>query len=106
MLEPGLDLHEWQTRWEELVEAFAEAPEETLPEMARFVEQMLVERNFQLDDPVTAEGQDPDIVRQFLAARALTRLAEAGQAEPEDVGTAFEGFRDIYDYIVNDRAPP
>ena len=106
MVEPGLDLHEWQTRWQELVDAFAETPEETLPELARFVEQMLVERDYQLDEPVTVEGEDPDIVRQFFDARDLTRLVEAGKHDAEDVETAFESFRDIYDYIVEDRAPP
>jgi hypothetical protein len=106
MVEPGLDLHEWQTRWEELQEEFADAPDETLPELARFVQQMLTERGFELDEPVTVEGEDPDIVRQFLDARELTSLVEAGEGNAEDVETAFESFRDIYDYLVADRAPP
>jgi hypothetical protein len=38
LTEPGLDLHEWQTRWQELEDAFAEAPDETIPEMVRFGE--------------------------------------------------------------------
>jgi hypothetical protein len=105
MVEPGLDLHEWVTRWTELEEAFAEAPDQTLPEMARFVEQMLRERKFQLDEPVTLEGEDPDIVRQFFAARRLARLVESGVGGAEDVQAAYEGFRDIYDYIVQDRRP-
>jgi hypothetical protein len=106
MVEPGLDLHEWQTRWQELEDAFADSPEETLSEMGRFIEQMLVARGFQLNEPVTAEGEDPDIVRQFLAARELARLAEHGESDPEDVEAAIEGYRDIYEYLVADRAPP
>jgi hypothetical protein len=106
MDEPGLDLHEWVTRWEELEEEFADDPEEALPELARFTEELLVERGFQLDEPVTAQGEDPDVVRQFLAARQLARLVEAGRGDAEDVQTAFEGFRDIYDYVVTDRAAP
>jgi hypothetical protein len=106
MVDPGLDLHEWQTRWQELEDAFADSPEQTLSEMGRFIEQMLAERGFQLDEPVTAEGEDPDIVRQFLAARELARVAEQGEAEPEDVETALEGYREIYEYLVTDRAPP
>jgi hypothetical protein len=106
MVEPGLDLHEWQTRWQELEDAFADSPEETLSEMGRFIEQMLIARGFQLNEPVTAEGVDPDIVRQFLAARELARLAEQGEADPEDVVSALEGYRDIYEYLVTDRAAP
>jgi hypothetical protein len=104
--EPGLDLHEWETRWQELLDAFAESPEDTLPEVARFVEALLVERGYQLDEPVTVEGEDPDIARAFLAARQLARLVEAGRGHAEDVQTAFESLRDIHDYVVTDRAPP
>jgi hypothetical protein len=95
MVDPGLDLHEWQTRWQELEDAFADSPE-----------QMLAARGFQLDEPVTVGGEDPDIVRQFVAARELARLVEQGEAEPEDVEIAVEGYRDIYEYLVMDRAPP
>jgi hypothetical protein len=59
-----------------------------------------------LTSPVTVEGEDPDIVRQFVAARELARLVEQGEAEPEDVEIAVEGYRDIYEYLVMDRAPP
>lgn len=56
MQEPGLDLHEWETRWQELQDLAADAPDETLPE----------------------------IVRQV----------------------ALENLREIYEYLVTDRAPP
>jgi hypothetical protein len=102
--EPGLDLHEWQTRWAELEDAFADAPDETLPEITRFLEEMLVERGYQLDEPVTVEGED--VVGEFLLLRDLAREVEAGQGEPEDIQTAFEGFRELYEYVVEDRAAP
>jgi hypothetical protein len=106
MYEPGLDLHEWETRWQELQDAAADAPDEALPEIVRFVQQMLGERNFQADEPVTAEGEDPDVARDFLAARDLARRAEAGTVEPEDVEVALENLREIYEYLVTNRAPP
>jgi hypothetical protein len=104
--EPGLDLHEWQTRWQELQDAAAEDPEAALPEIARFVQQMLVERRYQLDEPVTAGGEDPDIVRDYLAAREVADLVVAGPAEPEDVMVALENLSEIYEYLVADRRPP
>lgn len=106
MVEPGLDLHEWETRWQELQDAAEDAPAETLPEIVRFVEQMLTERGFDLSEPVTAEGEDPDIVRDFLAARDLTRRCEAGLGGPGDVAAALENLREIYEYLHTDRAPP
>jgi hypothetical protein len=105
-IEPGLDLHEWETRWQELQELAAEAPDETLPEIVRFVEHMLRERRYDLDNPVVVEGEDRDIVADFLSAREIADTVEAGAAEPEDVIVALENLREIYDYVVSDRRPP
>jgi hypothetical protein len=96
--EPGLDLHEWRTRWEELDEALAET--------VRLIEEMLVERGFQLDEPITAEGEDPEIAKRFLSARETARLVDEGEADPEDVATAIDDLRGIYEYLISDRAPP
>jgi hypothetical protein len=105
-MEPGLDLHEWETHWQELQEAAADAPDETLSELVRFVGQMLAERAFQLDEPVTAEGEDADMIRSFLAARDVAEAVETREAEPEDVAAALEDLEEIHDYLVSDRAPP
>jgi hypothetical protein len=105
MTEPGLDLHEWATRWSELEEAAAEDAAGSLPEMNRLLEEMLAERGIQLDEPVT-EGEDPDLVRQFLAAREITRLAEAGDVDPGDVGAAIEGYRALYEHFSTEHPAP
>jgi hypothetical protein len=104
--EPGLDLHEWETQWEQLQDESVDDPEQTLPELVRLVELMLRERGFQLDEPVTAEGHDADVVRDFLAARELAAAAQTGSADPEDVEVALEDLREIHDYITQDRAAP
>jgi hypothetical protein len=106
MTEPGLDLHEWETRWAELQGAVADDPVEALVERVRFVQQVLEARGFQLDEPVTAEGVDLDIVRDFLAAREIAAAAEAGGTDRDDVATALDDLQEIYDYILNDRVPP
>jgi hypothetical protein len=104
MTEPGLDLHEWETRWAELQDAVADDPSEALAEMVDVVQHVLEERGFQLDEPVTAEGEDPDVVRSFLAAREIT--AGSRGAGRDDVATALENLQEIYDYVVHDRASP
>jgi uncharacterized protein (UPF0297 family) len=106
MSEPGLDLHEWETRWAELQELAEGAPDEALPEIVRAVEQMLTERGYDLENPVVTDGEDPDLVRDFLAAREIARAAERGEVEPEDIETALEDLAEIHDYLVEDRAPP
>jgi hypothetical protein len=105
VLEPGLDLHEWETRWQELQELAADEPDHALPEIVRLIEQMLVERHYDLKNPVVMEGEDPDIVRDYLAAKEIATATEAGGADPEDVATALENLVEIHDYLVEDRRP-
>jgi hypothetical protein len=102
--EPGLDLHEWETRWQELQELAAESPSETLPELADLISQMLAERGYDVDDPVAVEGED--IVRDFLGARELVAACQAGSASPGDVAAALENLREIHDYLIEERAAP
>jgi hypothetical protein len=106
MTEPGLDLHEWETRWAELQELAEGAPDEALPEIVHAVEQMLRERGYDLENPVAVEGEDPDLVRDFLAAREIARAAERGEMEREDIETALEDLAEIHDFLVEQRAAP
>ncbi len=106
MVEPGLDLHDWTTRWEQLEEAAHDSPDEAATEMGRLIEEMLRDRGFQLDEPVTLEGDEPGIVKQYLAAREIGLLIDGGEADPGDVAAAIEGYREIYQYVIEDRAPP
>ena len=103
---PGSDLYEWETRWEELQDAIAEDAAQALPEVVRFVEEMLRDRSFDIDEPVTAEGDDADIIRNYLAARELAAAAEQGSADPDDIEAALDNLREIYEYITEDRSPP
>jgi uncharacterized protein (UPF0297 family) len=106
MIEPGLDLHEWETRWAELQELAETAPDEALPEIVRAVGEMLTERGYDLENPVVVESEDPDLVRDFLAARDIARAAEAGQIEREDIETALEDLAEVHDFLVEQRAAP
>ena len=74
MLEPGLDRHEWESRWQSLEEELEDSPRDVLPELDELVEQMLNERGYAIDDPVVREGDDREIVAEFLAAREITQL--------------------------------
>lgn len=61
---------------------------------------------YDLVNPVVVEGEDPEIVRDFLAARDLVAETEAGTASPEDIDIALENLTEIHDYLVADRRPP
>jgi hypothetical protein len=108
MLEPGLDKHEWESRWQQVEEDLETDPAETLTEVDRLVAEMLAARGYAIDDPVAVEGDDRDIVAEFLAAREITQLVDAGAegVSPGDVGAAINGYRALYDYLIVERAAP
>jgi hypothetical protein len=108
MLEPGLDKHEWESVWQSLEEDLETSPSETLPELDRLVEQMLEARGYAIGDPVVREGDDRDIVAEFLASREITRLLERGAdgISPGDVAAAVNGYRSLYDYLMAERSAP
>jgi len=108
MLEPGLDRHEWESRWQALEEPMADAPAETLPELDALVQQMLEERGYAIDDPVAQEGDDREIVAEFLSAREITRLLDerSDDVSPGDVAAAVNGYRSVYEYLLAERSAP
>jgi hypothetical protein len=107
VVEPGLDLHDWETRWQQLQELAADDSREALGEIVRLVRQMLEERKYDLENPVVVAGEDPDVVRDFLAAADIARRIDAGlEVESDDVQTALDDLREIYELITIDRAAP
>jgi hypothetical protein len=107
MLEPGLDKHLWESWWQQFDENLQTSPAEALPELDGLIAQMLEARGYAIDDPVVVEGDDRDVVADFLAAREITRAVEQGKKiEPEDVETAIENYRELYEFLIEDRAAP
>lgn len=103
-IEPGLDLHDWETRWQELQDLAAESPADALPEMVRLAEQMLAERGYAVDNPTVIEGDD--VVRTFLAARELVTQWETGAGTGGDLGAALENLTEVHDFLLEERAAP
>src|SRR5690348_14354554 len=110
MVEPGLDRHEWESEMQALEDQLGENPAEALPELDRLLERMLEETGYDLTDPVVREGDDREVVSEFLAAREITQLAEQDNSDigPGDVAAAINGYRAVFEYIVSSRstAPP
>lgn len=107
MQEPGLDRHEWETEWEALEPQVRDEPREALPELDRLVERMLAERGYAIDDPVAGDGTDPEIVATFLSAREITRLFESNaDVSPGDAAAAVDGYRSVYEHLLEHRSAP
>ena len=108
MQEPGLSRHEWESEWAALQEQLEESPAGALTELDDLVERMLNERGYALDDPVAREGDEREVVAEFLAAREITRLVDRGSdaVSPGDVAAAVNGYRSIYEYLIAERSTP
>ena len=63
---------------------------------------MLDARGYELDDPVVREGEERDVVAEFLAAREITRLRadDPDSVSPGDVGAAVNGYRAVYESLI------
>ena len=107
MLEPGLDKHLWESWWQQFDDDVQTSPGEALPELDRLIAQMLEARGYEIADPVVSEGDDRDVVADFLAAREITRAVERDrEIDPEDIETAIENYRELYEFLIEDRAAP
>ena len=106
-MEPGLDKHEWESQCQQFEEDLESSPAEALPEVDQLIYEMLEARGYAIDDPVVSEGDDREIVAEFLAAHEITQqINNDEEVDPGDVAAAVEGYRSLYEYLIEERAPP
>jgi hypothetical protein len=67
---------------------------------------MLDASGYDLTDPVVRDGDEREVVAEFLAARDIKEASERGSEELSagDIAAAINGYRAIFDYIVSTRA--
>jgi hypothetical protein len=106
MYEPGLDRHEWESLWESVDEAIHDDPVDALSELDMLVHRMLVESGYNVDDPVARAGDEREVVADFLAAREIKLAVDRGSDEisPGDVAAAINNYREVYEYLLANRA--
>lgn len=106
MYEPGLDRHEWESEWAALEEAVRTDPGEALSELDDLVTRMLDEAGYDVADRVVRDGDEREIVAEYLAAHEIAESYERGSDELSagDIGAAINGYRAIFAYLVADRA--
>jgi hypothetical protein len=106
MSEPGLGRHEWESELASLEDDLRDDPAEALPDLDGLIARMLEESGFDLGDPVARDGDEREVVAEFLAAREITQAVErdAPNVSPGDVASAINGYRAIFDHVVGNRA--
>jgi hypothetical protein len=102
--EPGLDLYDWESRYQQLEADLANEPAQTLPALADLVEEMLEERGADPDDPVQGILDEREFVVDYRAAREVADRVERGEdVDPGDIAAAIESLRAVYEVIVRER---
>jgi hypothetical protein len=106
MYDPGLDRHDWESEWQALDEDLRTEPAQALPELDGLVARMLEESGYDLTDPVVREGDEREIVAEYLAAHEIVEASERDSEElsPGDVAAAINGYRAVFDHLVTTRA--
>ena len=105
--EPGLDRHEWESLYQQLEPELETAPREALPELRDLIERILVERGYDVRDPVAREGEEREIVSEFQAASETALALERGDDVGHgDVAAAINGLRELFGYLVEERSMP
>jgi hypothetical protein len=107
MVEPGVDRHEWETEWEALEPLVVDSPAEALPEVDRLVERMLVERGYPTTEEEAPDAADPALVAEFLEARRVATLVDAGEnVDPGEIGAAITAYRNLYELLLEEYGAP
>lgn len=106
MYDPGLDRHDWESELGSLEDQLAESPAESLPDLDGLVSRMLEETGYDLTDPVVREGEEREVIAEYLAAHEITLASERGSDDvsPGDVAAAINGYRAVFDHLVTVRA--
>ena len=106
MQEPGLDRHAWESEWHTLEDSIRATAPDALSELDRLVGRMLEESGYDLTDPVVREGDEQEVVAEYLAAHDIVEAAERGSEElsPGDVAAAINGYRAVSEHLVATRA--
>jgi hypothetical protein len=106
MHDPGVDRHAWAGEWQALEDDLRADPAGALPELDRLVARMLDDSGYDLTDPVAGEGEEREVVAEYLAAHEIAEAVERDSDELSlgDVAAAVSGLRAVYDHIVTTRA--
>jgi hypothetical protein len=105
MDEPGLDRHEWESQWQALQDDLRTDPAGALPELDRLVTRMLEVSGYDLTEPVIGDGEEREVVTEYLAAHEIVEEAEvdSSHVSPGDLTAAVNGYRAMFEQLVTTR---
>ena len=107
MTEPGLDLHDWESEWQQLEPLVRDSPAEALPELHDLIVRMLKEREILDEELVATEGADPELLAEYVAGKDVVDRLERGEdVDPGDIASVVGGYRSLFEFLTSERAAP
>jgi hypothetical protein len=68
---------------------------------------MLTERGYPTTEEEVHDAADPGVVAEFLEARRITNLVDAGETvDPGDIGAAITAYRSLYELLLAEYGTP
>lgn len=98
----------WASEWASLEDNIVDSPETGLAYVHELMTRMLKERRILDDSLVVLEGADPEWVKTWQAGGELARKLDEPTAEVErdDVLEQIENYRELFETLLAERAPP
>ncbi len=100
--EPGVDLHDWEAVRASVEGDIADDPAAGLSALADLAERVLIANDVALDDAVARQGEDPELVVTYRAARETAEQAEVGAATRSEIETALEDLKTMLDSLAGE----
>jgi hypothetical protein len=96
VVEPGVDVHIFETEWAAAWEDVPDEPVESLPVLDDIIRRMLVTAGYHPDDPVASEGDEREVLDRYTAVHEAIQADEFGDSADDDAADAIEALTDVY----------
>jgi hypothetical protein len=102
---PGEELYDWQSEMASLEDDIRESPQEAVSALDDLLRRMLEDSGYDLKESVTREGDEREVVAEYLAAHEIRLLLDRGADDisPGDVAEAINDYRELFDFLVENR---
>jgi hypothetical protein len=98
VVDPGVDLHMFETEWAAAWEDVHSDPAESLPVLDEIIGRMLESAGYAVDDEVARAGDEREVLDRYLAVHDAIVDGEIDES-PGDVADAINALTEVYEAL-------
>jgi hypothetical protein len=98
LLDPGVDLHIFETEWAAAWEDVHSDPAESLPVLDEIIGRMLESAGYAPDDDVARAGDEREVLDRYLAVHDAIVDGDIDE-DPGDVADALNALSEVYEAL-------